>query len=977
MSFVFFAKKVECCSLELYWSHKIEKEDSDDTYEYILRLKEEGGEFETIYNGNETFFEVINLKPNKEYAFKLKIFKNKIKIPSKIINIKTLKAPRAILSENSFKIQNGENINSAIILSKTFENIIRTCNKLIFEENNENVLTGNFDEIEIKLTTVIENHKYVYYISFDIKSEEKFIKFFNDFINEWENNIISPCHFILPKLPTILIFNLLEKGPIILTGKRMGGVIASSLAFYIMLIGQSLDKIYGNSFSKKEKNCIGVVTFGSPSFLTNLTAGYRMKEYTSYFYNIKEEFDFIPEIIDFINVEHKNFSELSPIFNNMKLSEKDRKNLISYCKKHNFTDDKLIKTIDKYMKIPFGYYFKMDSSNNSFAFINETKFNDFYYFKPIHSANLESQSDLDIYKNLSSSKIIFNSESLQFLKIGNNNQLEFIKIIRRVNNDNSNKIVNGIIKFELSEEEQEIITPDIIDTIKFISNNSEYILDNKDIYYDNNYITANVNNSDILNENISNLIIRTNFNTEIKVKNIINIQGSGSTRDMLINNIEKLFIFPFFKLIEIFYASLNNKEKYEELKKENFGENFDDLKILKPFEKQMKTINELLFLSRPDIIGKNEKRFMSIINEYINKKMNNIQITFQNDDEIKLMEKNLSDIQKKNFDELLLKPYYTQAHLLQVKQNIKCLDSEEDSVAKKNNFPHNFQNKTNIKKLFMCDRRYFELNDFVIKTFGDVFLKYFFIENLIKISLQYAEKLIYMNLDEKDENKNKTYLNNNVGKHCNEIMIPNVYFIWSLILSSIESGDKIKFNHELDEEKISFKLLYPFIWLKPIGQNRAKYEKDFKKNYSKLEIENFNMGNLFKKEKIKKIIDSNDKTIPNQNKIYIFSDSSQKINFGEEYYKNFLGLLNIYSNDFYEDIEISIYNNLKEENKEREKNFEALKEITDDLIDNNEKESKLGFLALIRQSYLLGKLRANIVSIYTFLIIFYRKMNLL
>ena len=127
----------------------------------------------------------------------------------------------------------------------------------------------------------------------------------------------------------------------------MGGIIASSLAFYIMLIGKSLDKYYGNSFSKKEKNCIGVVTFGSPSFLTNLTAGNKMKDYTSYFYNIKEDFDFIPEIIDFINVEHKNFSELSPIFNNMKLSEEDRKNLILYCKKHNFTDDKLIKTIDK------------------------------------------------------------------------------------------------------------------------------------------------------------------------------------------------------------------------------------------------------------------------------------------------------------------------------------------------------------------------------------------------------------------------------------------------------------------------------------------------------------------------------------------------------------------------------------------------------------------------------------------------------
>ena len=243
--------------------------------------------------------------------------------------------------------------------------------------------------------------------------------------------------------------------------------------------------------------------------------------------------------------------------------------------------------------------------------------------------------------------------------------------------------------------------------------------------------------------------------------------------------------------------------------------------------------------------------------------------------------------------------------------------------------------------------------------------------------MEYAEKLILMNLDKKTENEIKTYLINNIGKHCNEIMIPNVYFIWALILSSIESGDKIKFNHELDNEKISFKLLYPFIWLKPKGQNRAKYEKDFKINYSKLETESINMGNLIKKEKIKKIIDLKSKTNSNQNKVYIFSDSSQKINFGEEYYKNFLGLLNIYSNDFYEDIEISIYNNLKEENKEREKNFETLKEIINDLIDNNEKESKLGFLALIRQSYLLGKLRANIVSIYTFLIIFYRKMNLL
>ena len=191
-------------------------------------------------------------------------------------------------------------------------------------------------------------------------------------------------------------------------------------------------------------------------------------------------------------------------------------------------------------------------------------------------------------------------------------------------------------------------------------------------------------------------------------------------------------------------------------------------------------------------------------------------------------------------------------------------------------------------------------------------------------------------------------------------MIPNAYFLWALILSSIESGDEIKFNHELDETKISFALLYLFIWLKPIGQKRAKYEKDFKKSYSKLEIENFNMGNLFNKQKIKKIIDSNSTTISNQNKIFVFSDSSQKLNFGEEYYNNFLELLNIYSNDFHEDIEISIYNNLKEENQERKRNFSTLKELMNEIID--EKESQKGFLALVRQSYFLGKLRTNIVS---------------
>ena len=79
--------------------------------------------------------------------------------------------------------------------------------------------------------------------------------------------------------------------------------------------------------------------------------------------------------------------------------------------------------------------------------------------------------------------------------------------------------------------------------------------------------------------------------------------------------------------IEIFYNSLNNKEKYNKLKEENFGENFDILnKILKPFEMQIKTINELLFLSRPDIIGNSEKEF---INKYIGNNLSVVKFIFQ------------------------------------------------------------------------------------------------------------------------------------------------------------------------------------------------------------------------------------------------------------------------------------------------------------------------------------------------------------
>ena len=132
---------------------------------------------------------------------------------------------------------------------------------------------------------------------------------------------------------------------------------------------------------------------------------------------------------------------------------------------------------------------------------------------------------------------------------------------------------------------------------------------------------------------------------------------------MLKNNIEKLFVFPFFKLIEIFYASLNDKEKFDKLKKENFGDNFDILnKILKPFEIQIKTIDELLFLSRPDIIGNLEKEF---INEYINKYIGN---ELSNEQNYYLTNN--------------LKTYYMYAIQLQNFQNINCLNSEEETKKK-------------------------------------------------------------------------------------------------------------------------------------------------------------------------------------------------------------------------------------------------------------------------------------------------------
>ena len=81
---------------------------------------------------------------------------------------------------------------------------------------------------------------------------------------------------------------------------------------------------------------------------------------------------------------------------------------------------------------------------------------------------------------------------------------------------------------------------------------------------------------------------------------------------------------------------------------------------------------------------------------------------------------------------------------------------------------------------------------------------------------------------------------------------------------------------------------------------------------------------------------------------------------GKEYYESFLQIFNNYSNDFQEDIENSLYDNLKEENISRENNISTIIGMMNDCIDDI--ESKKGFLALMKQSFLLGKFRTNVVS---------------
>ena len=393
------------------------------------------------------------------------------------------------------------------------------------------------------------------------------------------------------------------------------------------------------------------------------------------------------------------------------------------------------------------------------------------------------------------------------------------------------------------------------------------------------------------------------------------------------------------------------KKKYNELKEKNFGINFEDLKILKLFENQINILNKLLILSRPDLLGKFENEF---IEQYIKKSLNENQI---------------NSFKKK------LELYYKQALELQKQEKINCLDSQRDSVAKRIPFPQNIIKNGEIKKLFMTKNSYFE--NYIV---DNQYIKQFYIENIIKTVLQYIEKSIE---SVKKNEHYKEFLNKKIGEFYDEQIKPNIYFYLILILSSIEGGDQIKFNHIIDVSKISSYFFYSLIWICPYGETRTKYEKDFKFIFNKVAIERLNMRNVFCKTKMKEIMGPNfslygneqkisseskkqeknlnpDRVIIERNKTYDFSKYSELGIFGKKYYESFLNLLN-YSNDFLEDVEIAIYDNFKKGNKFGDINNHIARDMINNLI--IDEESRKGFNALLDQSFLLGKLRTNVVSI--------------
>lgn len=97
-------------------------------------------------------------------------------------------------------------------------------------------------------------------------------------------------------------------------------------------------------------------------------------------------------------------------------------------------------------------------------------------------------------------------------------------------------------------------------------------------------------------------------------------------------------------------------------------EKIEELKILKPFENQTKILNDLLLFTRPDILANKEDIFIKL---YVENELEKLDLD-QNQKNSVI--NNLKDN---------LKKYYEQAKNLQKDQGFNCIDSKNNSIAKK------------------------------------------------------------------------------------------------------------------------------------------------------------------------------------------------------------------------------------------------------------------------------------------------------
>ncbi len=112
-----------------------------------------------------------------------------------------------------------------------------------------------------------------------------------------------------------------------------------------------------------------------------------MKNFTSYFYHVKGEHDNFPEIIDFIS--HYDFinhfkvgylKEFYKLLNNIELNVEEMNFLNEFLEDIHFSENHVKLHINKFIRIPFGYYYIMKASDYSLVPLNEHNFNKFYYF---------------------------------------------------------------------------------------------------------------------------------------------------------------------------------------------------------------------------------------------------------------------------------------------------------------------------------------------------------------------------------------------------------------------------------------------------------------------------------------------------------------------------------------------------------------------------------------------------------------------